>query len=413
MAAPFHPYLCKWLAVGMVIAMKYIYYPEYELEYRGLIPTPTNHNLNIRLLMFLCDHVILPPSHLLSTSTDNMLSLIKHLQEFFYAGKIVTTRYPNGIDNYFDSRIERIQDPVARQAQMVRTKQIKDLLINEQVEHNQSDEKMQLSLFDSRVKELIHASSLHKKKSLLLLDQIQSISDKTGEPIYSSQLRVVIENLLNNRDITQRQSNYFLNLMSRAYYYSGTYTMNTLVSYNDYFDSIKLHDNLLETHTGATNLIVNPYFLSKLFGVMGISSQDLYRLTVADYQSLMSQKVWNEFMAIFDQLYNSAQELDELLSRRELTLAALKDKKDRTFRYLDAAFFDVFLNILLGFLPFPFGSGASIVIALLRNFSPMAKNVRTFIQQNSTDKIMDRLERSRDPLFAFGYELNKCIRNLT
>lgn len=363
--------------------------------------------------MFLCDHVILPPSHLLSTSTDNMLSLIKHLQEFFYAGKIVTTRYPNGIDNYFDSRIERIQDPVARQAQMVRTKQIMDLLINEQVEHNQSDEKMQLSLFDSRVKELIHASSLHKKKSLLLLDQIQSISDKTGEPIYSSQLRVVIENLLNNRDITQRQSNYFLNLMSRAYYYSGTYTMNTLVSYNDYFDSIKLHDNLLETHTGATNLIVNPYFLSKLFGVMGISSQDLYRLTVADYQSLMSQKVWNEFMAIFDQLYNSAQELDELLSHKEQTLAALKNKKARTFKYLDAALFDVFLNILPNFLPSPIWSGVSIVIALLKKFSPMTKNVGAFIQQNSTDKIMDRLERSRDPLFAFGYELNKCIRNLT
>ena len=175
--------------------MKYIYYPEYELEYRNLLGRgiSTNHILNIRLLMFLCDHVILPPSHLLYTSSENILALICHLQEFFDAGKIVTTRYSSGIDNYFDSRIERIQNPVSRLEKENQVNQIKNkLLFNHNVEHNQSDEKTQLSLFDTRVKELILTSPTHKKKSLLLLDRMEAISDITGEPVYSNQFRHIL-----------------------------------------------------------------------------------------------------------------------------------------------------------------------------------------------------------------------------
>jgi len=394
--------------------MKYIYYPEYELEYRGLIKrvTPTNHNLNIRLLMFLCDHVILPPSHLLNTSSDNILSMITNLQDFFYAGKIVTTRYPSGIEDYFDSRIERIQDSAARQSKTIQADLIKNNLLNHEVEHNQSDEKTQLYLFDSHVRELLQNSSVYKKKSHLLLDHMQALSDKTGEAVYSNQLKAIIDGLLNNQDITKQQSGYFLDLMSRAYYYSGTYTMNTLVSYNSYFSKINLQSNLLETHTGATNLIVDPMFLRRLFGTMGISPQDLSCLSAKDYQCIMSLKAWENFITIFNKLYTDAQDLEELLKHRELTLVACTGKKEKVFKLLDAAAIDLFAPMLLSSAPVPVGIGVLFVISLLRKFFPPAARLESFVQRNTTDKIIDRIERSNDPLSEFGYKLSKLIQEL-
>ena len=393
---------------------KFIYYPESELEYSGLIKkqTPLNHILNIRLLMFLCDHVVLPPSHLLNISNDNILSLITYLQGFFYAGKIVTTHYSSGIEDYFYSRIERIQDPIVKKAKSIQVDQIKKDLLHSEVVYNRSDEGTQLFLFDSHLKDLIQNSSVSKKKSILLLNHIQAISDKTGDPIYSNQFRAVIKDLLINQDITKQQSRYFLNLMSRTYYSIGTYTMNTLVSYNDYFSQIDLHNSLLETHKGATNLIVDPHFLRKLFDMMGISSQDLNRLTVVDYQTIMSLKAWENFMTIFDRLYSNAQDLEELLKNRELTLAAYKKKKEKAFKLLDVATIDLFLPTLLSSSPAPVGIGVLLVISLLRKFLPLTRKFESFVQRNTTDKIVNRIEQCNDPLLEFGYRLNEFIQEL-
>ncbi len=393
---------------------KFIYYPEYELEYSGLIKkqTPLNHILNIRLLMFLCDHVVLPPSHLLNISNDNILSLITYLQGFFYAGKIVTTHYSSGIEDYFYSRIERIQDPIVKKAKSIQVDQIKKDLLHSEVVYNRSDEGTQLFLFDSHLKDLIQNSSVSKKKSILLLNHIQAISDKTGDPIYSNQFRAVIKDLLINQDITKQQSRYFLNLMSRTYYSIGTYTMNTLVSYNDYFSQIDLHNSLLETHKGATNLIVDPHFLRKLFDMMGISSQDLNRLTVVDYQTIMSLKAWENFMTICDRLYSNAQDLEELLKNRELTLAAYKKKKEKAFKLLDVATIDLFLPTLLSSSPAPVGIGVLLVISLLRKFLPLTRKFESFVQRNTTDKIVNRIEQCNDPLLEFGYRLNEFIQEL-
>lgn len=221
--------------------MKYIYYPEYELEYTNLLnrKSTEEHILNIKLLMFLCDQIILPPSHLLYTSNENILSLIKNLRNFFSAGKIVTTHYQQGIDDYFASRIDRIQDPIFKYAKEVQAQLIKEeLLFDKNIEHNKSDEKMQLSLFDTNLTESIQSSTIHKKSSRILLEEMKKLSDKTGEAIHSNQFSSIITDMLDNHNITKAQQNYFLNLMSNAYYYSGTYTMNALVSYNSYFETI-------------------------------------------------------------------------------------------------------------------------------------------------------------------------------
>lgn len=396
--------------------MKYIYYPEYELEYRNLLGRGifTNHILNIRLLMFLCDHVILPPSHLLYTSSENILSLICHLQEFFDAGKIVTTHYPSGIDDYFDSRIERIRNPVSRLEKEIQVKEIKSkLLFNHNVEHNQSDEKTQLSLFDTRVKELILASPIHKKKSLLLLERMKAISEKTGEPVYSNQFRNILADLLDSRDITKQQNRYFLDLMSNAYYYSGTYTMNTLVSYNNYFAKINLQNSLSNTHSRATNLIVDPHFLQRLFEAIGINIQDICRLGVVDYQKIMSHKSWGNFIAIFDELYTSAQALEELLKQKKSLIEVYKGKKEKVSMFLDIITNGLFLNVLLASTPPPIGIGVPLVISLLRGFFTPMKKFEMFVKRNTTDKILDLIERNNDPLYEFSYRLNTIIRELT
>lgn len=395
--------------------MKYIYYPEYELEYTNLLGkrNSTEHILNIRLLMFLCDHVILPPSHLLYTSNENILCLIKNLQDFFYAGKIVTTCYQNGIDDYFASRIERIHDPILKLQKENQVKKIKEeLFFNNNVEHNKSDEKMQLSLFDTRLKELVHSSNKHKKQSLILLEHMDLLSNKTGEPIYSNQFKDILTNMLTNRHITKTQNNYFMNLMSNAYYYSGTYTMNTLVSYNSYFENIDLHDSLISTHEKATNLIVNPYFLKNLFSVMGINIQDIYRLSVLDYKEIMSHKYWKKFMAVFDNLYCNAEELDELLRHKEALLEIYRNRKDKLFKILDIITNNLLLSVLLSSASPVIGIGAPLIISLLRAFLPPLTKFELFLKNNTCDKIIDLIERNNDPLYEFCYRLNLAINAL-
>lgn len=394
--------------------MKYIYYPEYELEYTNLLnrKSTEEHILNIKLLMFLCDQIILPPSHLLYTSNENILSLIKNLRSFFGAGKIVTTYYQQGIDGYFASRIERIQDPILRCSKEMQARLImKELLFDKSIEHNKSDEKTQLILFDTRLKDLIQLSRIHKKPSHILLEHMDRLSDKTGEAVHSNQFSSIITEMFDNHNITKAQQNYFLNLMSNAYYYSGTYTMNTLVSYNSYFEKIELHNSLLNTHENATNLIVNPYFLKNLFQVIGIDMWDIYQLDVNAYEEIMSHKYWNQFMAVFNSLYDAAESLNELLKQRNILNTIYKNRKDKIFKFVDMLINNLLLNISL--IPFnpSVGIGIPFVISALRLFFPLTK-FESFIQTKTTDRIIDLIIRKNDPLHEFSYRLNAVVNAL-
>lgn len=394
--------------------MKYIYYPEYELEYTNLLnrKSTEEHILNIKLLMFLCDHIILPPSHLLYTSNENILSLIKNLRSFFSVGKIVTTHYQNGIDDYFTSRIERIPNPKLKHTMELQAKLIREkLLFDKNVEHNKSDEKMQLSLFDTRLKELIQSSTIHKKPSRILLEEMDRLSDKTGEAVHGNQFSNIVTDMFENHNIKKAQQNYFMNLMSNAYYYSGTYTMNTLVSYNSYFEKINLHNSLINTHVNATNLIVDPYFLKNMFQIIGIDMQDILQLDVRGYEEIMSHKYWSQFMEVFNHIYSNAKNLNELLIQKENLATIYKNRKDNLFKVLDILTNDLLLNILLTPVHPVIGIGIPLVISSLKAFFPLTK-FESFIQANTSDKIIDRIIRNNDPLYEFSYRLNATVNSL-
>ena len=397
--------------------MKYIYYPEYELEYRQLLDRrqPPNHILNIRLLMFLCDHVVLPPSHLLYMSSERILELQKDLEEFFWAGKIVSIDYARGMDDYFTSRIERITDPIIKRAKEFQAALItQELFTNIHVEHNKTNEEKQLTLFDIHVKELLEDSNRYKKQSILLRNRMTALSDKTGEAVHSTQFRDILTELLTNSDISKTQSSYFMNLMSNAYYYSGTYTMNTLVSYNPYFQKIDLQGSLMRSHPNATNLIVDPYFLGKLLFVMGINPQDVCRLRVSDYQEIKSHKYWTEFMMLFETIYTNAQDLELFLKQAEHIPDKLAKRKIRVFEILDLVFGDLLIPICLYVLTSsPFVQiGVPALLDAVRRFFPPAKNTERFIRYHTSDKVMERIQCSREPLYEFCCRLKMAVDKL-
>lgn len=394
--------------------MKYIYYPEYELEYRQLLDKRQfpNHILNIRLLMFLCDHVVLPPSHLLYMNSDRILELKKDLKEFFETGKIVSIDYARGMDNYFTSRIDRITDPSIKRAKEFQAKLItQELFTNIHAEHNKTNEEKQLTLFDMHIKELLADSNRYKKQAVLLRNQMTALSYKTGEAVHSTQFRDILTDLLKNSDISRPQSRYFMNLMSNAYYYSGTYTMNTLVSYNPYFQKIDLQSSLIRTHPNATNLIVDPYFLGKLFSVIGIDTQDICLLRVSDYQEIKSHKYWTEFMALFETIYTSAQELDLFLKQAEHIPEKLEKRKTKVFEIFNFIFSDLLIPICLCIItPSPiFQIGTPAVLDAARMFLPPVKNAEIFIRHHTSDKIMEHIQRSREPLYEFCYRLKMAV----
>ncbi len=394
--------------------MKYIYYPEYELEYRQLLDkehTP-NHILNIRLLMFLCDHVVLPPSHLLYMRNDRILELKKDLKEFFQAGKIVSVDYARGMDDYFASRIDRITDSFIKREKEFQAELItQELFTNIHAEHNRTDEEKQLTLFDIRIKELLADSNRYKKQAALIQNQMTVLSDKTGEAVHSTQFRDILTELLKNSDISKPQSRYFKNLMSNAYYYSGTYTMNTLVSYNPYFQKIDLQSSLMRTHTNASNLIVDPYFLGKLLSVMGIDPQDIFLLRVSDYEEIRSQRYWAEFMSLFETIYTSAQELDLFLKQAEHIPEKLEKRKTKVFEILNFIFSDLLIPICLCVLtPSPvIQIGTPAVLDAAKMYLPPVRNAEIFIQRHTSDKVIEHIQRSREPLYEFCYQLKKAV----
>lgn len=393
--------------------MKYIYYPEYELEYTNLIKKDsTDHILNIKILMFLCDQVLIPPSHLLNTQNNNIFKMIKYLREFFCAGKIGTTHYYDNLNEYFVSRTERIQDPIKKiEKEQQANRIITDLFPNHLSEYNKSDEKIQLCLFDTRLKELLSESNLHQKSSVALLGQMDALSNKTGEAIYSNQFREILKNMLNNKDISKKELNYFMDFMSNAYYYSGTYTMKTAVSYNSYFEKIKLHNSLINTHEGATNLIINPHFLANLFGVIGINLEDIYRLNLLNYEEIMSHKYWKDFMSIFDNLYTSAEQLNSLLREKEALKTIYRNRKDTIFSLFDVM--NKIFSMVLWKDVSPFVEiGVAVIINMLKSFLPPLRNLEASVKNSASEKITNLIARNNDPLYEFSYRLNAAVNAL-
>ena len=386
----------------------YIYYPEYELEHRRLLDNPP-HILNIRLLMFLCDHVILPPSHLLSTSTDNILNLINELKEFFDAGKIVTIRYQSGIDGYFESRIEQTPNSFIREAKTIRAETIKDyILSNPTVEHNKTDEDVQIKTFAKKFISLVSEYPIHKKGSAILLNNMDNISNKTGELIHSNQVSEILTNMLYNNDISSFQHAHFLKLMSYAYYSSGTNTMNAIVSYNNYFKKIDLQSILSNPHFQTTNMIVDPHFLQQLFAVMGISMQDICQLSVFDYKEIMSQPCWEKFMTVFDVLYTSTQELELLLKSRE----KINMEHDRMKKNINWFFDGIILNAISSNINPSINFIINMIISWLRNFNPKFEKRMSAFDNYTREKIIYIINRINDPLYDFSYNLMTYINKL-
>ena len=177
-----------------------------------------------------------------------------------------------------------------------------------------------------------------------------------------------------------------------------------------YFEKIKLHNSLLNTHENATNLIINPYFLQSLFQIIGIDMQDIYQLDVNGYKEIMSHKYWNQFMTIFNSLYDNAEVLNELLKQRQTLTAIYQNRKDKLFKVLD-----ILNNLLLNILLIPFnpaiGIGIPFVISALRLFFPFTK-FESSIQAKTSDKIIDLIIRNSDPLYEFSYRLNAAVNAL-
>ena len=375
-----------------------------------------DHVLNIKLLMFLGDQIILPPSHLMRTSSNNILNLIKELQEFFDAGMIVTTMYDGGLDHYFDSRIEREQNTTTKLQMEIRAQQIKnELFFNTTVEHNKSNETEQLSYFDQRTRELLRISSHYKKQSILLLNRMDDLSNQTGEPVYSNQFENILQELYKSADINKRHGDYFKALMSNAYYYSGTFTMNALVSYNSYFETINLQNSLISSHDRATNLIINPHFLMRLFEIIGVTAKDIRTLSVKDYKEIKTHKFWKSFMAIFDRLYTDAYELDTLLRNRDalsMNYAKQKNLIEKILGFCIDVLFSSLITVISNPLNLSFSLSLGFIITILNTAFSSQKEIKKLYLRQTSEKILYLINKKHDPLLEFSCRINRVIERL-
>ncbi|MCL2049097.1 MAG: hypothetical protein FWG87_10260 [Defluviitaleaceae bacterium] len=318
----------------------YIYYPEFEIESMNgslkLINYSPNHILNLKLLLFLCDCIVLPPSHLIETSLSNIILMGNCLRQFFDDGKIVTTRYFNDIQDYFSSKVEQSTGGNEKAKIEAKVKQINEnLFVNTNVIHHTTNEAAQVGVFSERLQHELALLSdsdcgFDSKSSGKLLNRIDALLNRTGGHIYSRQYRIILDELFSEGYINEFQYKKYLHLESAAYYHTGILTMNTRVSYNRYFEILNL-EKRLSVPEKSPSRFVSPYFLLKLFNVFGISQYDIMDLTSKDYDYLKSQIIWKHFLKTFKELSRSSDDINSILEKQTSVVRKIERIKHMSF----------------------------------------------------------------------------------
>ena len=218
--------------------------------------------------------------------------------------------------------------------------------------------------------------------------------------------------LIKTGRISKLHRDFFLRNQVGAYYYCGSLAHSAIVAYNPYFVDIKYDITSKDIEYKSTEVYSPDFLLNILTGLKVINSpEDIKRLNKSDIELIRSQKAWAKFKDIFVELNNQTQTLDQILNREKKALERVEKIKQFVFN-LSIGLSDVAIGMLIdqllaGLIMFP--------ISLVFVFSESligASNFGGNMKNATTDKIIDRLIKSREPFYTITNQIKLAIERI-
>ena len=394
-----------------------IYYPYFDLESRGLIPSVNDHVLNIKLLLLIADRVLILTSHLLDTDIKRLSDIIDELHDFAIEGNIVFPLYEGQmrIEDYLEQKIGKAEGTVRYEKYVIHAELLRTQLFDGRqkiINVNNEDERKQFQMIYSEMN-LDKAKELGEKKliksSTIFFEELLSQKEKVGTYLTLFEVNELIERLVKNGKISRRHKEFFIRNQISSYYYCGSVAHSAIVAYNPFFEDIRFDQTTKDIEFHTTNVYSPGFLLDVLMGLKVIDkAEDISLLSKDSMNLIRKDKAWIDFQMIFDDLNKSAQSLDLILYKEHNVDRKIEKIKNFTFCFVAGAtstLISVIIDQLLaGFVML----AVSTIVNFFFNVISGGETIRR-LRKVTTDEIINRLYSTKEPFYVIAERIKQAV----
>lgn len=283
-----------------------IYYGNYAIENR-LPPKDLSNEIQLKVLLLLSNRVLIPPTHFLKMSNENLEEL-SGLKAFFDEGYICTTLY-HGFDKITDYLRFKIENDAGyRYVYNYRLEKLEDFFESEKSVLPARDSKQggefSSILLDQieEYKKTINSSKLEKE----LLNEEKYIYELLANApkgfLYKAEVENNIASLSANRKISKKLYRDSLILIDRSYFLAGAISNDSILSFSSHYDEIGLPFDY--GNRKVTDQAYSTEFFVMVLKALGVidTAGDIDLLSVSDILYLKSTKAFETFIREYARL---------------------------------------------------------------------------------------------------------------
>ncbi len=385
-----------------------IYYGNYAIE-NGLLPKTLSNEIQLKVLLLLSNRVLIPPTHFLKMSNENLEEL-SGLKAFFDEGYICTTLYQgfDKITDYLRFKIEN--DAGYRYVYNYRLEKLEDFFESEKsvlpARDSRQGGEFSSILLDQieEYKKTVNSSKLEKE----LLNEEKYIYELLANSqkgfLYKAEVENNIASLSDNRQISRKLYRDSLILIDRSYFLAGAISNDSILSFSPHYDEIGLpfdYGNRKVTDQAySTEFFI---MVLKALGVIDVA-EDIDLLSVSDILYLKSTKAFETFIREYARLcdivngngFDGSLQDSRILGRKQKNLIWW-NRLSKCLIALAALPIDMATGLMDGGKPIPI---YTMLAACLAAFCSKSRFDQLF-EKNAVDKISVGLSKRVDAFSHF------------
>lgn len=385
-----------------------IYFSNYAIA-KNMLTENISNETQLKVLLLLSNRVLIPPTHFLKMSNENLEEL-SELKKSFDEGYICTTLYQgfSQVTDYLNFKIEN--DEGYQNIYKYRLEKLENLFESEKSFLNAKDTKqggefssILLEQIDEYKKKIdnskIQKEMLNEEKYIYEL----LVNSPKGF-LYKAEVEKEIENLSKNKKISKELRNDSLVLIDRSYLLAGAINNNSVLSFSPHYIEIGLP--IRYGNHRVTNLVYSTdFFISVLRALEIIDSvEEIATMNVNDILQIKKTKEFDKFVKEYSKLCDIINGIDiscnnyddsQTLSEKQRNLK-LWNRISKCLIAIVALPLDIIVGNIDGGNPIPI---FSIIIVCLEAFCSKSKFENIF-EKNIVDKISLKLSRKID---VFSY----------
>lgn len=382
-----------------------IYFSNYAIA-KNMLTENISNETQLKVLLLLSNRVLIPPTHFLKMSNENLEEL-SELKKFFDEGYICTTLYQgfSQVTDYLNFKIEN--DEEYQNIYKYRLEKLENFFESEKSFLNAKDTK-QGGEFSSILLEQIDEYKKKIDNSKIQKEMLKEeryiyelLANSPKGFLYKAEVVKEIENLCRNKKISKGLRDDSLVLIDRSYLLAGAINNNSVLSFSPHYTEIGLP--IRYGNHRVTNLVYSTgFFISVLCALEIIDSvEEIATMNVNDILQIKKSKEFDKFIKEYSKLCDIINGIDisyndsQILSEKQRNLK-LWNRISKCLIAIVALPLDIIVGNIDGGNPIPI---ISIIIVCLEAFCSKSKFENIF-EKNIVDKISLKLSRKID---AFSY----------